>query len=120
MDVVWKDSLANPTKYLTKLSQFFGAYATATIDKAEEVKLLLKQKEDKFQELEKLLEQENFNSIKQIEMKMSQFQKDFYRLKLQHQVQISEKETQIEVAMDKLKIQPQTEKFIKEALEWNT
>ena len=51
---------------------------------------------------------------------MSQFPKEFYRLKLQHQVQILEKETQIEAAMDKLKIRPQTKKFIKDALEWNT
>ena len=70
MDVVWKDSLANPTKYLTKLSQFVGAYATATIEKAEEVELLLKQKEEKVQELERLLEQEKLNVGKKMEMKM--------------------------------------------------
>ena len=83
---------SNPTKHLSKLSQFVGAYSTATIDKSEEVKLLLKQKEEKVQELERLVEQEKLNVNKQMEMKMSQFQKDFERLKLQHQVQISEKE----------------------------
>ena len=35
VDVVWKDSFSNPTKHLTKLSKFVGAYATSTIDKAK-------------------------------------------------------------------------------------
>ena len=83
VDVLWKDPLVDPTEHLTK-SQFAGAYVTATIDKATEVQLLLKQKQDKFQELERQLEQERLNKNKQIEMKMSQFQKYFERLRLQH------------------------------------
>ena len=46
IDVLWKDPLADPTEHLTKLSQFARANATATIDKATEVKMLLKKKED--------------------------------------------------------------------------
>ena len=45
---------------------------------------------------------------------MSQFQKDFERLNLQHQVQLTEKQTQLEAAINKLQSQPQLEKFIKE------
>ena len=37
IDVLWKDSSDDPTKHLTKLSQYAGAYATATVDKAIEV-----------------------------------------------------------------------------------
>ena len=92
VDILWKDPLADPTKHLTKLSQFAGAYATATIDKATEVQYLLKQIEEKINDLERPLEQEKFNSNRQMELKMSQFQKDFERLSLQHQVKLIEKE----------------------------
>lgn len=73
VDVLWKDPLVDPTEHLTKLSQFAGEYATATVDKATEVKILLKQKEDKIQDLEILLDQEKSNSNKQMELKMSHF-----------------------------------------------
>jgi len=46
MDVVWKDTSIDPSKNLTKLSQFAGAYASATIDKVEEVINLIKEKEE--------------------------------------------------------------------------
>ena len=62
MDVVWKDSFSNPTEHLTKLSHFVGVYTTTTTNKEEEVKLLLKQNEDKVQELERILEQEKLNT----------------------------------------------------------
>ena len=62
IDVLWKDPLVDPTKNLTKLSQFAGAYATATVDKATEVKMSLKHKGDRIQELERLLDQEKSNS----------------------------------------------------------
>lgn len=35
----------DPSKDLTKLSQYAGAYSTATIDKASEVTQLIKQKD---------------------------------------------------------------------------
>ena len=119
VDVLWKDPLVGPNEHLTNLEQFAGAYATATIDRATKVQLLLKQREDKIQELERLLEQEKFNSNRQMELKISQFQKDFEILTLQHQVKLTEKEMQVEAAMNKLKIQPQVELFIREALEMN-
>ena len=55
VNILWKDSLVDPTKHLTKLSQYAGEYATATIDKATEVRVLLKQKEARVLELERLL-----------------------------------------------------------------
>ena len=43
---------------------------------------------------------------------MSQFQKYFESLNLQHQVQITEKKTQLEEEMTILQSQPQLEKFL--------
>lgn len=37
MEIVWKDAPIDPSENITKLSQFPGAYATATFDKAVEV-----------------------------------------------------------------------------------
>ena len=58
MEVIWKDTPIDPSKNITKLSQFAGAYATATIDKETEFWLLLKEKEERVQLLEQKLEQE--------------------------------------------------------------
>ena len=44
LDVLWKDPTTDPIENLTKLSQITGAYASATIDKASEVRLLLNEK----------------------------------------------------------------------------
>jgi len=46
MDVLWNDTQINPTKHLTRLSQFVEAYVTTTIDKATEVSILIKEKDD--------------------------------------------------------------------------
>ena len=81
--------------------------------------MLLKQKEDKIQDLERLLEQEKSNSSEKMELKMSQFEKDFESLNLQHQVQLTEKKTQLAATLNKLQRQPHLEKFIKEALDVN-
>ena len=43
-NVVWKEEF-DPSDDLTKLSQYAGAYSAATIDKASEVSLLLKTKD---------------------------------------------------------------------------
>ena len=51
----------DPTENLTRLSQFAGAYATATIDKVAEVQMLLREKEQKIMLLEQQLEQEKSN-----------------------------------------------------------
>jgi len=52
MNVIWKDSEVNPSEDLTKLSQFAGAYTAATIDKATEVNQLIKEKDQKINQLE--------------------------------------------------------------------
>lgn len=44
--LLWRDLTTDPTENLTKLSQIAGAYASATIDKASEVQLLLKEREE--------------------------------------------------------------------------
>ena len=44
LDVLWKDPATEPTDNLAKLSQITGAYASATIDKAFEIQLLLNEK----------------------------------------------------------------------------
>ena len=106
VDVLWKDSLYDPIKHLTKLSQYAGAYATATVDKATEVKMLLKQKEDRIEELERLLHQEKSNSSEEMRSKMAQFEKYFESLKLQHQAEITEKQAQLEATTIRLQSQP--------------
>ena len=110
---MWKDPLTDPTEHLTKLSQYAGEYATSTVDKSTELKMLLKKKEDRIQELERLLYEEKSNCSEQMKSNMAQFQKDFYSIKLQHQTEITEKQAQLLVAMTRLQIQPQLEKFIK-------
>ena len=57
MDVLWKDSPIDLFTNLTRLSQFASVYAKMTIDKEIEVKMLLKEKEDKILSLEQQLQQ---------------------------------------------------------------
>ena len=57
LDVLRKDPTTDPTENLTKLSQITGAYASVTIDKASEVRLLLNEKEDQIQVLQQQLQQ---------------------------------------------------------------
>ena len=82
VDILWKDSLDDPIEHLSKLSQYAGAYATSTIDKATEVRVLLMKKESRVQELEMLLNEEKFNSSEQFKANMAQFQNNFESLKL--------------------------------------
>ena len=44
LDILRKDPTTDPTENITKLSQITGAYASATIDKASEVRRLLNEK----------------------------------------------------------------------------
>lgn len=81
--------------------------------------MLLKQKEAIVLELERLLNEEKSNSNEQIKENMAQFQKDFESLKRQHQIEINEKQAWMETTMIRIQIQPQLEKFIKEALDIN-
>lgn len=53
LDVIWKDPSTDSSTNLTRLSQVEGAHASTTIDKAVEVQLLLKEKEDRILFLEK-------------------------------------------------------------------
>src|SRR6202020_2021180 len=50
-NVVWKEKL-DPSDDLTKLSQYARAYSAATIDKASEVSLLLKNKDQEISALQ--------------------------------------------------------------------
>ena len=72
LDVLWKDPTTDPTENLTKLSQITGAYASATIEKASEVRLLLNEKEDKIQVLQQQLQQAYANSEAQIQFEKLQ------------------------------------------------
>lgn len=55
LDVLWKNPSTNPLENLNRLSQITSAYASATIDKATKVQMLLKEKEDKIMFLEQQL-----------------------------------------------------------------
>jgi len=50
-NIVWKEEF-NPSDDLTRLSQYAGAYSAATIDKASEVSLLLKTKDQEISTLQ--------------------------------------------------------------------
>jgi len=49
LDVMWKDTPMDSSYNLTKLSQFAGAYTSITIDKAVEVKQLVREKYERIQ-----------------------------------------------------------------------
>ena len=51
---------------MTKLSQYVGAYASATIDKAVEVKQLVREKDERIQQLEWQLVEERQNICHQM------------------------------------------------------
>lgn len=63
MDIVWKDTQTDPSENLTKFSQFTGAYASATIDKVAEVRKLIREKEERIQQLEQQLVEERQSLI---------------------------------------------------------
>jgi hypothetical protein len=50
--VLWKGTQTTPDEELNRLSQFAGAYASATIDKAAEIQLLMKEKDQRIVQLE--------------------------------------------------------------------
>jgi len=52
MNIIWKDSEVNPSEDLTKLSQSARAYTTTTIDKATKVNQLIKEKDQRINQLE--------------------------------------------------------------------
>ena len=89
LDVLWKDPTTDPTENLTKLSQITGAYASTTIDKASEVKLLLNEKEDQIQGLQQQLQQAHANS--EAQMKFEKLQQEFQQMKIGYQKSLAEK-----------------------------
>lgn len=72
MDIVWKDIPSNPAENLTKLSQFTGAYATATMDKATKVFVFLMEREERIAHLKQQLEIEKANVNKQAAEQIAQ------------------------------------------------
>lgn len=93
------------------MSQFTRAYATATIDKAIEVQMLLKEKEQRIILLEQQLAQEKSNQ--QGELQVSQLQQEFEQMQIQHQASVAERDVGIQAMTDKYKDNPQIDEFIK-------
>lgn len=89
LDVPWKDSTSNPTKNITKLSQIVGACASVTIDKAFEVKQLLKEKEDQMQVFQQQLQQANANN--EAQKQLERLQQDFEQMQIGYQKSLDEK-----------------------------
>lgn len=73
MDVIWKDTTMDPSNNLTKMSQFVGAYAYATIDKVVKVKQLIRKKYERIQQLEQHLAKEKQNVNHQMEAQMTNY-----------------------------------------------
>lgn len=65
MDIVWRDIPSNSTENLTRLSQFTGAYAIATMDKATEISILLREREERISQLEQQMEIKKTNVNKE-------------------------------------------------------
>lgn len=136
MNFIWKYSEVNPSKDLTRLSQFAGTYTAATIDKATEVNQLIKEKDQKINHLEEQLivqkqkseqleEQLNLEKQKidqQAIQRQQQLSQELEQLKLTHQQEIKsieEKITQLQLSIEQFKDYPEVEEFKKEALEAN-
>ena len=64
-NVIWKEEF-DPSEDLTKLSQFAGAYSAAIIDKASEVSLLLKTRDQDILLLQKNYQKHWHNSRQQM------------------------------------------------------
>lgn len=123
MDIVWKDIPSNPTEKLTKMSQFTGAYATATMDKATKVSIFLRQREEKKAQLERRLQIEKENVNRQAVEQIAQLQQNMKVLKISHEAEISANNMQIQglqEAMEKYEYVPNVNEFIKYALQLNS
>lgn len=81
-EFLWKGSSATPTKELGKLTQFVGAYASATIDKVVEVQELLKEKEEKIISLKQKFNTKKQKITKQWHNQFAELQNKFDTLKL--------------------------------------
>ena len=93
IDFLWKYPTTDPSKNLIRLSQITGAYTSATIDKATDVQLLLKDKEDKILFLEQQLQQVSIDE--EAETQLAKLQQDFHQMQLDHQRSLANKEEQL-------------------------
>jgi len=118
MDVVWKDSPMDPSENITRLSQFIGAYATTTIDKATKVQILPKENEQRILLLEEQLAEEKSNQ--QEKLQVAQLQQEFEQTRIQHQASLAERDVRIQAMTDKYKDNSQIDDCIKEALSLNS
>lgn len=104
MDVLWKDSPVDPSANLTRLSQFAGAYATTTIEKAIEVQMMLREKENKITSLEKQLWQ--VKSDQRAEIQLAKLQQEFEQMQIEHRISLVKKEAQVHAITDLHKDDP--------------
>lgn len=89
-----------------------------TIDKAIEVQMLLKEKENKILLLEQQLKQEKSNQ--QAELQITKLQQEFEQMQIKHQAILAKKEAQIKAITVKYKDNPNIDQFIIEALSLNS
>jgi len=62
---LWRAAQVTPAEDLGKLSQYAGAYSSATIDKATKLQQLLWEKYDRIRHLEQSLENEKQGIVQQ-------------------------------------------------------
>ena len=76
-----------------------------------EVQILLKEKEQRILLLEKQLAQEKSNQ--KAELQVAQLQREFDRMRIQHQAILAERYAQVQIVTDKFKDNPQIDEFVK-------
>ena len=136
MDVVWKNSKVDPSDDLKKLSQYAGAYTTAIIDKASEVNLLIKEKDQIIMQLEQQLVEERQQNEELREQLNSERQK-LDQQAIQKQQQLTQEVNKLQTLFQREKVAkeehnailqaklqrfkdyPEVDQFKKEALESN-
>lgn len=120
--VLWKDAQVTLAKDLGRLSQYGGAYVSAKIGKAKEVKQLRREKDGRIRNLEENLENEKQGIIQQWKAQFTQLQTSFGGLKIQYESNMKSWDAHIEELerrIEQLKANPETTKFMKEAGELN-
>jgi len=93
------------------------------MDKATEVSVLLREREEKIAQLEQHREIEKANVNQQAAEQIAQLQQSMEVIKIIHEANISAKNMQIkelQEAMEKYKDVPNVDEFVKEALELNS
>lgn len=117
VDVLWKDPATEPTHNLTKLSQITGAYASATIDKAVEIQILLNEKEEQVKALQQQLQQVQAN--KEAQLKLEELQQQLQEMQIGHQKSLADKDKKIQIIQDQHKDDPKLPEFISETISLN-